>query len=117
MNLTDLFVDQDHQHYLDAAAAKSRSVGHDQVASALDDTFLAAADVVRGFPATAGLPWDVQNSLAGRVAEAVAELLADPDEVHQLELEVKESEQEISKLQQTVAKLEKQLAKAKGGAK
>ena len=67
MNLTDLFVDQDHQHYLDAA--RSRTVGHDAIASALDPTFLDAVDVVRAFPATAGLPEDVQNSLAQRVAD------------------------------------------------
>lgn len=111
MSITDLFVDQDHQHYLDAAAAKSRTVGHDAAPGALDETFLAAVEVVRAFPATARLAWDVQNSLAQRVVDAVAELLPDPDEVDRLEQEVETAEKDYAKLDRQVAKLEKRLEK------
>ncbi len=79
MSLLDSVTAEDHRNYLDAAARRSRTVGADAVASALDPTFLDAVDVVRAFPATAGLSGDVQNSLAQRVADVFRERL---DEVH-----------------------------------
>jgi hypothetical protein len=117
MSFTDLVVDQDHQHYLDAAAAKSRVVGVDAAPSALDPTLLAAVDVVRAFPATAHLAWDVQNSLAQRVVDALEGwLLDDPGEEEPQLKALAEARRKIQMLETKLTKARKAAAKSGGAA-
>jgi hypothetical protein len=102
---------EDHRCYTDAAARRSRTVGYDAAPSALDPTFLDAVDAVRAFPATAHLSWDVQNSLAQQVLDALADwLVDDPDDE-------KSQSRALAEARQTIKVLEFRLAKAQKTAK